>query len=917
MQEGTLFIAPPGTGIKKESIFKEIVSLCPDNNYSSVLYLGPNNFLLSSAKSRFFSYLKKTFNKSVYIPFQSLTIKQLAADLHETHGINSAIPERIRTLILYEILKEKNIGYARLLSGLIKKIIHYIPDKTLSRIKEEIRHLIFEEKAADRAVRALDTLRLYEDELRAKNLLDPDDIFKKSIPLIREHMAPGVLVIDGFHDPTRLETEIIRALIDKAEKVLILAEEGTEILEYLQSMKLKPASRKTEQTSCRKKSGYYSYPSMEDEVEGIARGIKKLIFEGLNPWEVTVSFPLLSKYLPMARRVFRRHGIPVSIGEYNLSSTRPFAALGEMITCIEEDYPAKDFLSFLTSPYFPAVPAVVKERAVSYSYKAGTVKGKNAWLSIKDILLNSLQKEIPADEKEQLNEFQKGTSFIVDIIENLKQKKDLLTFIDAFESALDKLGFFDSPVISQSTLHRDEISGIINNRLTELRQFGMLYGPGHYHIDSPPFYLRYLFHDLKGSEENRDGIKILPFELAAGSETKALFFGGMLEGDFPSRPDIDPILPEKVKKELGMPYLEYYLKRQRAYFNRLLNVPVYDPWFSCPSAEGDKIFLPSPFLDWGEALSPPDLNIYTEEDVLIREGAYQHAGSEAKIFRVAGAARSGGEMFPGRNSLGLLGRRINTLFKGFVSVTAIDYYRKCPLRFYIERILGLEIESPPRFEVESRLWGTLAHKTMEYLFKDGDIELDLMDEKIFQGLEKSLKEFPIGDFWSRVAREIFRKLLPLLKEEESDIRMQGFSPRMLEKSIKAEINGLRLKGKIDRVDRREHRAQTDDNGEQGAVILLDYKTGSVDRESLQMPLYARMWQENFPETVEKTGYYSLKEGHVKWFPKKIGMEEFMQDAMQKAEEIAGNMNKGMFPAMPFKDTECRYCYHSPLCKSGG
>ncbi|HDH05922.1 MAG TPA: PD-(D/E)XK nuclease family protein [Nitrospirae bacterium] len=858
--------------------------------------------------------MKKTFNKPVYIPFQSLTIKQLAANLHEAHGANSVIPEHIRTLLLYEILKEKNIGYARLLSGLTAKISHYMPDKTLSRIKEEIRRLIFEEKAADRAVRALDTLRSYKDALKAKNLLDPEDVLKESIHFIREHMAPGVLVVDGFHDPTRLETEIIKALIDKAEKALVMAEEGAEILEYLQSMKLKPASRKIKQASGREKAGYYAYPSMEDEVEGIARGVKKLILEGLNPWEITVSFPVPSKYLPMTKRVFQRHGIPMSIEDYNLSGTGPFAAINEIITCIEEDYPAKDFLSFLTSPYFPAVPAVVKERAVSYSYKAGVVKGKNAWLSIKDILLNSMRKEIPADEKERLNEFRKGIVFTVDIIENLKRKNNLLTFIDAFESALDKLGFFDSPVISRSTLQRDEVSAIINNRLTELRQFGMLCGPGHDHIDSPPFYLRYLLHDLKGSEENRDGIKILPFELAAGYETKALFFGGMLEGDFPSGPDIDPILPEKVKKALGMPYLEYYLERQRAYFNRLLNVPVYDPWFSCPSAEGDKIFLPSPFLDWGEALSPPDLNIYTEEDVLIREGAYQHVGSETKIFRVAGTARSGGEIFPERNSLGLLGQRINTLFKGSVSVTAIDYYRKCPLRFYIERILGLEAEAPPRFEVESRLWGTLAHKTMEYLFKDGDMEPDVMDEKLFLGLEKSLKEFPIGDFWSRVAREIFRKLLPVLKEQESDIRIQGFSPRMLEKSIKAKINSLQLKGKIDRVDRR---AQTDDNGQQGAVILLDYKTGSVDRESLQMPLYARMWRENFPETVEKTGYYSLKEGRIKWFPKKIGMEKFMQDAVLKAEEIAGNMKKGMFPAMPFKDTECRYCHHSPLCKSGG
>ncbi len=81
-----------------------------------------------------------------------------------------------------------------------------------------------------------------------------------------------------------------------------------------------------------------------------------------------------------------------------------------------------------------------------------------------------------------------------------------------------------------------------------------------------------------------------------------------------------------------------------------------------------------------------------------------------------------------------------------------------------------------------------------------------------------------------------------------------------------------------------------------------------------MPLYARMWQENFPETVEKAGFYSLKDGRVSWFPKKVRMEEFIQGALQSAEKLVKGMKRGLFPPEPFMAGECRYCYHSPLCQ---
>jgi RecB family exonuclease len=151
--------------------------------------------------------------------------------------------------------------------------------------------------------------------------------------------------------------------------------------------------------------------------------------------------------------------------------------------------------------------------------------------------------------------------------------------------------------------------------------------------------------------------------------------------------------------------------------------------------------------------------------------------------------------------------------------------------------------------------------------------------------------------------------------------MKGFGPVMVEKKLTADINGLKLKGKIDRIDIKKEgpriqgaKGSRGNEKKNNSVILLDYKTGNIDSDSLQMALYVAMWRENSADPVEKAGYYSLKEGKITWFPKKNGMEEYINKKLAVTEELVGNMRRGYFPPEPYRDAVCRYCNHSPLCE---
>ncbi len=911
MEKQTVFIAPPGATGKRADIFQEITAHCPDNDFSSVLYIAPTSFNRKEAGRQFFGYMLTDRRKNVYVPFDSLTIKDFCSSLYEKYGMENIISARIEPLVICEILGEKNIGYARLLSDLLRTIVHHILDKDIPEIKEDVKLQIFEEKTVKQAVKALETIEIYRGRLKEKGLIDFESAMKGSISMIEKHAEPEILVLDGFFDPTPLELKVIEALIQKSKKTLVAVEENAEFVKFFKTYGNRVDQKRLNPVNYRADAGYFQYLSMEDEIEGIARGVKDLILEGMKPGEISVSFPQLSKYTPMLKRVFQKHGIPVSLAEHDLSGAKPFSALEDMLTSIEDDYPRNEFLSVLTSAHFPDIPGVIKEWAVSLSYRAGIVSGRHSWCSIEKTLLGTAEEKISDIERKIFKEFQREINKIINLLEKIRQQRGISGFADELETVLRRFGFFDSIEGSSNLRYSDDISRRINEQFSEFRHFAGIYGSEEAGFEKSGFYFKQLIKGAKGSDRDVNGVRVIPFELAAGLECRALFFGGVIEGDIPSTPAIDPILPEKVKKSFGLPYLEYYLDRQKRYFRRLLNISVDTPYFSYPAADGDKMFLPSPFLNWEMSFGTPVLNILTEEELLVREGGANQKNFSDTLW--------GGKLHIDKDIKGIIQKRFGT--ETFFRITDIDAYRRCPLRFYIEKFLYFEKEEPPRFEIDAGLWGKLAHKTMEYLFRDRDVDIETIDKKFFQGFRESLKKYPVGVFWSKVAEEVFQRLLPLIKEREADIRAQGFSPYAVEKSVKTELHGLRIKGKIDRIDLKK---RTMDDGrrtkdeEKDSVILLDYKTGTIDKDSLQLPLYACMWQEEEKDRVERAGYYSLKDCSVQLYPKKTEtMEVFIKNALDTAEELVRRMRKGVFTPVPFKAGECGFCNHSALCKGSG
>jgi ATP-dependent helicase/DNAse subunit B len=905
VERGKVFIAPPGKDEKRSLFFKEIISCCPEYDYSSVIYITPSSFNQSESQRDFFHFIRNISKRPVYIPFNSYTLSSYCTHIYDMYGSNYILSDRIAPMVICEVMGERNIGFARLLYELFCKFKHYILNKGLDSIKEDIENLIFEQKTLERAKHAIEILEVFEKKIYKNRQICFEDALRESCVFIDKNIHIPVLAVSDFFDPTPLELEVIRTLIKKSERVYLLVDENANFVRFLESYDNELEILKLKPSRARKTAGYYTFPSLEYEVDGIARIIKSKILNGIPPSDITVTFPSLQKYHRMVKRVFKKHGIPIDMEGNEISRSRPWTALDDLLSSIEKDYPRNEFLSFLTSPYFPGIPEIVRDWAIYFANRAGIVKSIHSWLNIKTILNSTPGDDGILEDNKILEDFQKHLKKIIDLLEDVRHSDTLTHCIDSIESVLDTLGFFTA--FDDKEMHHDIMDTfiVIQEVFAELRRFAEQFRPEGRGLDTLSFYLRHIVQGITFRQGDETSVRIVHFEHAAGIESTSLYAGGMIEGDLPYLPGIDPILPEHVKKALGMPFREYYLDRQKRYFNRLINCSVNEPFFSCPSADGDNVFLPSPFLDWHNKLTPPETGIVTEEDILIQRGYHSKKDFKELLWN--------GVLPDKKETHAVLSRRYGQ--DKFLGITDIDTYRQCPLRFYIEKFLGLEIDEPPKFDVEAMVWGRLAHRTMEYLFKEGDVNIDEIERHLLRALDASLADIPVGTFWSTVARQIFQHLMPFIKEQEKNLRMDGFSPYSVEHTLKNDINGLKLKGKIDRIDKK-FQIPNSKLKTQNSVILLDYKTGSADKDTLQLPLYAALWQKENNEIVEKTGFYSLKKGTVEWYPKKTKlMKEYIENAISIAMDIVKKMREGYFAPEPSDTGRCRTCYHSSMCKT--
>ncbi len=294
-----------------------------------------------------------------------------------------------------------------------------------------------------------------------------------------------------------------------------------------------------------------------------------------------------------------------------------------------------------------------------------------------------------------------------------------------------------------------------------------------------------------------------------------------------------------------------------------------------------------------------------------------------------------------------------------VSATRLETWAQCPFSYLLKHVVRVPVEEDPErlLELSPRVRGTLVHEILELFIaeelakpepdrvpvgepwpdRSGDRMAELLDHAGAVAEDRGLTGK--AALWALHREEIEADLRRFLDNDSENRMRTGAVPESVEMAFgfdgAAPVTittpsgrAVRFRGRADRIDR------TPD----GAITVLDYKTGAAKKYEgldddpvkaglrLQLPVYAAAARQMRGPTADHVvvaaayWYVSTRGGFAR--------EQVALDAVTSerfgvvVDHIADGIDAGTFPAVPGewnsffgRSTNCRWCEYDRLCSA--
>ena len=409
-------------------------------------------------------------------------------------------------------------------------------------------------------------------------------------------------------------------------------------------------------------------------------------------------------------------------------------------------------------------------------------------------------------------------------------------------------------------------------------------------------------------------------------ETRALDFRNLVlfsanEGSFPRRSSSASFIPPELRKGFGLPTYEYQDSVWAYYFYRMIQRAEH-VWLVYDSrTEGLKT---------------------GEESRYIKQLEYYYQVPLERFVATAGM-----QLTPLEDEIRKTPEAIEAIRSGELSASTLQSYLYCPAKFYYQFVEHLQQEDEVAESMDAGSLGTVFHSVMEALYDPlsrvtvADLDGMLSDRKALKALvrEMIMKKMQTIDVTGRdlvVEEVILEYVVQTLKHDRRlllEAGSPGFDILYLEYKMTCPFEGFRLKGYADRID----------SYKDGAVRIVDYKTGKVEQEdidinddnaadiveklfgpsnqgrpkiALQLYIYSLLAQE-YDKTKGRplvNSIYSVRRMFTEPLQDRPQSHEFARLTRERLKALLAEMTD---PAVPFRRTEelatCSYCDFKMIC----
>jgi ATP-dependent helicase/nuclease subunit B len=268
-----------------------------------------------------------------------------------------------------------------------------------------------------------------------------------------------------------------------------------------------------------------------------------------------------------------------------------------------------------------------------------------------------------------------------------------------------------------------------------------------------------------------------------------MILGGMNEGVWPSLPSPDPWLAPQIRRALGLPGLEFRTGLAAHDFMSALGAP--------------RVLLTRARRD---SRSPTVASRLWLRLQAMTGGMTR----DQRLERLAIALDASAETEPARRPAP---RPPIDARPKRIAVTDLDRLRADPFAFYAKAILRLRPAEPVDAEHHAAWKGTAVHEVLEAWFRQ-----DRCDPSQLVALgEAMLADEAIHPMLRALWSPRLMEALSWIAEEAARDRDIGRRPELAEEFGEAEVAGVTLYGKVDRIDRLAD----------GKLAIVDYKTGQA------------------------------------------------------------------------------------------